>query len=469
MRNYLLLFFLLVFSLHLQRAAAQSVNPKLDSVLQHTLDSMRVLWNCKSLSAAIQLPNDAVWSGASGISSEVPAVDAAPDFVYGIGSVTKTVTAACVLQLADDGALNLDDSLHQWLDTFLFINPNITIRQLLRHESGIYDVVTSPTFQPQMGANPQVIWRLEDVIRVFIRAPLFQPGARWSYSNTNYLLLGLIIEAATGKPYHQVFRERFIDRLGLSSFAMAPFETVSPQIAHLWFDLTGDGVLDDAHQAFFGWDSFDSATGPAGSYYATPADLTKWMRAFASGAFHSAAMMDEVKPPVRPAFRAGPRYGLGLMERKFLSLTAYGHGGDSGYAASSFYFPEKDISISVATNDSRRNSWALASIITALLRSYLDCEALISAAENQSEMVFNPVVFPNPFSDEINIMTENPALKKLEKVILYNATGQQVSVLNQIESVNFWKAEGLKNLPTGFYLLVGWEGGRRIFTSRVVK
>ncbi|MCC6726697.1 MAG: beta-lactamase family protein, partial [Saprospiraceae bacterium] len=131
-------------------ALGQVVPTKLDSLLSHTLDSMRNVLGAKSLSAAMQLPDDAVWAFASGISSENPLVNVTVNDAYLIGSVTKTLTSACILQLHDEGVLSIDDSLHQWLDTFPYINPNITLRQLLRHTSGLHDVLATPGQQDSL-------------------------------------------------------------------------------------------------------------------------------------------------------------------------------------------------------------------------------------------------------------------------------------------------------------------------------
>ncbi len=162
---------------------AQSIPHPLDSMLQHTLDSMHTLLKSKGLGAAVQISSGGVWAGGAGVSSENPTV---PIEVFGIGSVSKTITAASILQLADEGILSLGDSLHEWLDTFNFINPNITIRQLLRHQSGIYNYTANPNFSPLLNAFPDSIWALEDLVSTFTKAPNFQPGAGWAYSNTNY-------------------------------------------------------------------------------------------------------------------------------------------------------------------------------------------------------------------------------------------------------------------------------------------
>ena len=462
------LFLFLFFSL---QSRAQTVPPKLDSMLHRTLDSMLAVVNAKGFGGAVQLPNGAVWAGGAGISSANPSEEINADHAFNIGSVTKTITAACVLQMADEGTLSLGDSLHQWLDTFQYINPNITVRQLLRHQSGIYDVFANPDAQPLWLQNPDSIWRQEDIITTFVRPPLFQPGASFSYSNTNYLLLGLLIEAASGKPYYQELRERFFTPLGLGSLSAMPLEPRPPSIAHLWLDLNGDGQVEDAHDFFSNWNSFATASGAAGIYYATPSDMARWMRAYMGGTLLSPAMMAQAKATVSTPFNGGTRYGLGLMERNFQTYKAFGHGGDAGYSASVWYFPAQDVSVAVLNNDGRRNSWTLAPVVLALLKTYIACTTMVSAPDLATAEPMR--VFPNPFSGELNLSVNIPAGIREARVVLTNALGEQVAS----EPLRDWPADqqtvrlsSLEKLPAGLYFsTLVLDGRMATGTTKVVK
>ena len=454
----------------LTKSAAQTIHPKLDSLLRVTLNDQRILLNVKGLGAAIQFSNGNIWAGASGISSQLPNVSMDTTQVFGIASITKTVTAACVLQMADEGLLQLDDSLHEWLDTFQYINPNITIRQLLRHQSGIYDVLSAPSFQNILYADPDSIWQLADVVETFIAPPYFQPGAAWRYSNTNYLLLGMIVEKVAGQPYQEVFRDRFLDPKGLASFSMQPFEPLQNYLVHAWIDLNGDGTVDDAHSLLSNWHSFDAATAPAGSYYATPSDLARWIRAFAGGSLLSPGMMAQAKTTVATAFPANTRYGLGLMERTFLTHKAFGHGGDSGYSGSAWYFPDLDQSIVVLNNDASKNSWQIAPAVQALLKTYLDYEATLAAP--LVEHIFQVKASPNPFSNEISLSCSLPVDTDTLEWTLSNQLG--VTVLagrspafsgNTFET----KLQGSDQLSPGLYYLQCFVGGARIAVQKVLK
>jgi hypothetical protein len=118
------------------------------------------------------------------------------------------------------------------------------------------------------------------------------------------------------------------------------------------------------------------------------------------------------------------RYGLGIMERKFWGLTAYGHGGDIGYSSITYYFPAKDISITVLNNDSKKNSWALAPIVQALMKNYLDYEASVSTATPWAFTDLNPQVYPNPFTNEVFVSLNLPNRIQEAQYTLTDALGK---------------------------------------------
>jgi D-alanyl-D-alanine carboxypeptidase len=450
--------FILLNSLTLK---AQGVPPLLDSLLQATLDQQQINLNVKALSAAVQFPDGSVWAGAAGFSSEFPFVKADTSMVFGIASISKTVTAGCILQMADDGLLNLDDSLHQWLDTFPHINPNITIRQLLRHQSGIFDVLSAPDFQPTLLADPDSIWQLADVVETFINVPDFQPGAGFKYSNTNYILLGMIAEKVAGQPYYTEFRERFLTPLGLEAFSMRPHEPNTHPVAHAWYDFNGDGTVESAHNLLSTWHSFDAATGPAGSYYATASDVARWIRALVGGSVLSADMLAQAKTTVAAGFPAGTRYGLGLMERNFLGNKAYGHGGDFVYSGSAWYFPEKDKSVAVLNNDGSKTSWQIAPAVQALLKTCLDYEMTLSAPLVENS--WHVEVFPNPFDKAFFLQTPAPT-----DWILRNTMGVVMRSGHTANSAGD-RVAGLEDLPAGLYLLECYKDGKRFDTQKLLK
>ncbi len=470
MMKHLRLFLILFVILMNRNVSAQSSGyPVLDAMLSTTLDSIRTVLNAKSLNAAVQFPDTAVWAGASGISGAF--VNATTNDAYLIGSVTKTITSACILQLVDDGVLSLDDSIHQWLDTIQYINPDITIRQLLRHQSGLYDVLNNPNCQPALMANQSLVWSASDLVNTFILPPPAAPGGAWSYCNTNYFLLGMIIESATGNPFWVEIRNRFYSNFGYSTFGIPAFESYSQPVAHLWLDLNGDGVLDDAHNFYFNYLALNSAAGAAGGYYATASDLSRWMRTYMRGDVVSQAMMNEAKTVVNASGSQGGKYGLGLMRNTFQGLVAYGHGGDLAYAASSWYIPDRDISISVLMNHNGFTSWTLLPVVSALLKTYNTWLNLTSINE-EATSIQKLNAYPNPFNDQITIDFKTSSNVNDLRVVLRNTLGQEINSTAEFHSSNngyVCTISNLDQLQNGFYLVQLEDQGNVVAVSRLIK
>lgn len=442
----------------------QTIHPELDARLKKTLDSMLIKVSTKSLSAAIQMKDNAIWADAKGISSILPKVDVTTHDVYLIGSVTKTITSACILQLQEEGLLNINDSLHQWLDTMQYINPNVTIRQLLQHTSGIYDVLQNPSNQPILNLDLTKIWTPEELIQNFIKPPLFQPGASWSYCNTGYFLLDMIIKKATGRRFYQEYRDRFFTPMQLNSFAIPSFEPMNSPVAHVWLDITGDGITDDAHNYYISHNALNSTGGAAGGYYSTPTDCSIWMRSLMSGKILGETMMNELEKTVNSTTPGG-KYGLGIMKNTILGYEAWGHGGDLGYHASSWYFPALDISISVFNNDGAKTSWDLLPVVAALIKTYTQNISL-SSENLRDDLMIN--VYPNPFTDRIEIKLPENMEGKLS-IDLIDETGKIVKskIIDKTEAaVNL---EGLKNLKNGPYFLNITSGAKIIRTMKFIK
>ncbi len=472
MKKILQFLFVILFLSPFVALNAQNVPKKLDSLLTRTLDSMRTVLKNKSLSAAIQFPNNMLWSGAKGVSSENPLTYVKPNDTYLIGSVTKTITSACILQLFDEKKLNLDDSLFKWVDTFKYVNPNITIRQLLRHQSGIYDVLQNPQNQPMMLAKKDSVWSLKNLIKTFIKPASFPAGAGWEYSNTNYYLLAMIIEKATGQPYYKELRKRFFTPLGLTSFSIPAFEPLPTNIAHVWIDLNGDAITDDAHAFYTSWKSLNAEAGPCGGYYATASDVSKWMYQYMRGNLTSPTTMAQAQMTVSGAgLPNGTTYGLGLMSRSIFNMKAIGHGGDLSYSASSWYFPSKDMSISVLNNDSKFTSWTLLPTVTELMRTYTKYEKSVAVSEilqNQTTLTASP----NPFSENTLVVLTLPESVSEMQIMVTNTLGEKVILLKKqnLEAGSHPIFIGdLSTLPNGLYLMSLVLDGKMIKTTKLLK
>ncbi|MBL7997848.1 MAG: serine hydrolase [Candidatus Kapabacteria bacterium] len=452
----------------------QAMEPALKEKLAAVLDSMQRTMKVKSLSAAVRSGNT-TWAGARGLSGAFDSVTT--NSIYLIGSTVKTITSSCILQLADEQKLSLDDSIGRYLDPIEFIDPKITIRQLLRHQSGLFDILSNTSFQPTMLANRSTVFDAEDLVVAFIQKPQFAPGAGWAYCNTNYFLLGMIIKKITGNPFYTEFRNRYFDPLGLGSFVIPAFEKRPAQpVAHVWFDLNGDGTQEDAHDFYYNWLSLNSAAGAAGGYYATASNVAEWMQKSMRGDLYSAAMQQQARTTVPSSGLPGSTYGLGLMKRDFLGITGYGHPGDLSYSSSAWYFPRIDVSISVLMNDSRQslNSWSLVPVVTALLKAYNDVVPLSVDGEEQPAAMPSVSLnaYPNPADGDLTVTLDLPRNPARVEIVLSDIIGSEIlrtSTTGANQGINVFTLPLGGGIPRGLYVVTAVVDGLPVQSIRIIK
>ena len=304
------------------------------------------------VAAAVLDPGYAVWTGASGNST--PETPMSPGMVFDVGSVAKNFEAALVLQLAEEGKLCLDDSLSQWLPPLTNVSGDITIRQLLSHTSGVFNVFEHPDF-PWLGPDTDYAreWQFEEVFDAFVSQPYFAPGEGQYYSSTNYLLLTRVVEVAGNAPVETLLRSRLIVPNGLQN----TYVTVSApppaeyNVAHPWADIGGDGDYEDLLGIPLTWKA--SLTHPV--IYSTPGDIIIWLHSlYNEQSVLSPASMDEMLsfPRIPIVDSGGLRFGLGVADfSQVLGVPVIGHAGSSlGYSAAALYFPETGTSVAWMLN-----------------------------------------------------------------------------------------------------------------------
>jgi D-alanyl-D-alanine carboxypeptidase len=244
------------------------------------------------------------------------------DVVWRIGSITKTFTAVAVLQLAEQGTVDLDAPVATYLDSTL-VPEGVTVRHLLQHTSGIPDY--TPTLNDVARSCPPSVDPLSYVEGL---PPDFPPGARWAYSNTNYLILGQLIEAVTGEPPAAIIRRRIIDPLGLADTYLEGSEPGPPPVpAFADFYDTGPGPI-----------TCDTPIWPDATeagMVSSAADLDAFLRALFGGHLLSAATLEEMLATNDEG------YGLGiqrLLGSPVEDVEFYGNGGGVvGYRSVALY------------------------------------------------------------------------------------------------------------------------------------
>jgi D-alanyl-D-alanine carboxypeptidase len=304
------------------------------------------------ISAAVIVPGYKTWFGVTGFSH--PNVPITADMLFDVGSVQKNFEAALVLQLAEGGRLSLDDPIDQYLPAYTNVDGKITIRQLLNHTSGIYNVFEHPDFPwVRSDIDYSKVWQKEEVFTSFVLSPYGPPGYAQHYSSTNYLLITAIVEKVTGAAVPEEIERVFLNPLQLEHtfVSMGQLPPASYAVAHPWVDIDQDGKLDDLHGLPRTW--IATLTHPV--MFSTPQDLAYWLNAL----YHervvlsSSSMVEMLTfPETTLQDPDGRQLGLGVMEyTDILDMPVFGHGGSSlGYSAAALYLPEVGVSIAWLIN-----------------------------------------------------------------------------------------------------------------------
>jgi D-alanyl-D-alanine carboxypeptidase len=245
-----------------------------------------------------------------------------------VGSLTKTVIATITLQLVGQGRLRPTDTVERWLPGAVPNGDAITLRMLLNHTSGIFDYVTDPDWNAAVLANPYRYWSPQELIAVAnAHPPLFPPGHGLSYSNTGYILVGLVLETVTGQPVQDLVSQRVARPLRLHDTFFATSGRFRGAYAHGYFppSLTGGGYLDTSSwPPSFAW--------TAGALVSTAPDLARFYQALLSGRLLLPALLHAMTTTVTDPAYPGLESGLGIFSYATPCGTAWGHeGGIPGY------------------------------------------------------------------------------------------------------------------------------------------
>ncbi|MBN1996207.1 beta-lactamase family protein [candidate division KSB1 bacterium] len=319
--------------------------------MQNVLDKNIRRHHVRGVSAAVVFPNGEIWTGVSGISHDSVAVK--PDMLFAIGSITKNIVAALVLQLAEEGVLSLDDPLSKWLPKYAFVDSTITIRQLLNHTSGLYMFWDNQALWDALKRDRTKVWTPEEVLS-YIKEPYFSRGEGWHYSNTNYLLAAMIVEKATGSKISSEFRKRFWQPLDFCQVFLAIEETIPDYQIHVYGDNFQFGSR-EMDLTFEPRASHDSITWGSAGIFITAEELARWSHALFQGKVLQQQSMEQMLQFVKFKPVANMRaYGLGVQRytRNFaFGKDAIGHGGANiGSSTYMVYLPDYHISIVVMIN-----------------------------------------------------------------------------------------------------------------------
>jgi len=415
---------LLLALLLLTSLSAQGFDNQLSSTLQNQLDQFRNKYHFTGMSVAIVSDDYGIWTGTSGFSQESINSSISSEMIFSIGSVTKTYVATLIMQLEDEGILSIDDSLFQWLPIYPNIDSTITIKQLLKHESGIFNLTDNPLFFQVLNQDHLHIWQDEEIILKLVDKPLFEPGEKYSYSNTNYILLGMILKKATGKSISSLLKERILEPLNLSHTFLAIEDSLKSPIVHGWFDVNGDSKLDDFTNF---WDpkAFYSALWTAGAMCSTAEETAIFMKALFNGDLVSANSLNKMS-----TINSSSHSGLGLFGFTTSdNISMLGHDGFTlEYSAFVYYDVASKNTYSILVNQRDLNQISMSLIMEFIesLKNYTPT-SIPSESTEPSSFVLNQN-YPNPFNPTTMISF---SLQKSDfvQLTIFNMLGKQIRTL----------------------------------------
>jgi D-alanyl-D-alanine carboxypeptidase len=290
-------------------------------------------------SVAVAKNGNVIYANAFGFRTQTDnqTLPANADTKYHIWSITKMYTATMVLQLVEEGKLSLDATLNRYFPNIANAS-SITIRQMLSHQSGIHDFT-------QIGDSvslPKNDTRQEMVLAIAAQKPEFAPGERFEYSNSNYLLLGYILEDIEQTSFAEILSRRILHPLGLTNtfYQKAVADTIQNCAKAYQF-------VDDRWQYVEEGSLGTNVPGAAGSIVSTPADMTKAITALFAGRLLSPASLNQMTT-------TQDFYALGIMKMPHYDLPGWGHSG--GYIASHsilIYYPQDSLAVAYCTNGVR--------------------------------------------------------------------------------------------------------------------
>jgi D-alanyl-D-alanine carboxypeptidase len=330
--------------------------------LQSVLDSIHAAGRFPGVTAGVVLGDGTSFGLASGFADTAARIPMTPAARLLQGSVGKTYVAAVALQLVHEGKLRLDEKVATYLGNEpwyarLANGADVTVRQLMNHTSGIVRYEFKPEFTRDLTASPTKVWQPRELIAYLLDSPApFAPGQGWEYSDSNYILLGMIIERVTGNSYYAEMQRRLLTPLDLRNTVPSNSQTI-PGLVQGYagpnnpFGGTDAMVVDGRFtiNPQFEW------TG--GGIASTSEDLARWAKALYEGRAFDSSLMQQALDGVPARLGRDVRYGLGIMLRPTPLGMTWGHSGFfPGYLTEVMYFPETKVAIAVQVNTSVQRS-----------------------------------------------------------------------------------------------------------------
>ncbi|MCC3654095.1 beta-lactamase family protein [Streptomyces sp. S07_1.15] len=276
-----------------------------------------------------------VWNGSSGVADLETERPRLPKDRFRVGSITKTFVATVLLQLESERRIDLDDTVEEWLPGVVRGNGNdgrkITVRQLLNHTSGLFDYTSDAAFAenlfgPGFLEHRYDTWTPEQLVRVgTAHEPDFAPGTDWNYSNTNYILAGMVIERVTGAEYAEEIERRILRPLRLRATTVPGTDPDMPRPHGRAYSPLGGDPVEKIHDVT---ELNPSVAGAAGEMISTTGDLNRFYRALVRGKLLPDRQLKAMLTTVETGEEGIEHYGLGIYPQTLsCDVTIWGHSG----------------------------------------------------------------------------------------------------------------------------------------------
>jgi len=339
-------------------AGAPPQEQALAGALQGHLDALTAPVAVPGVTLGVVLPDGTVLALASGVSDTASAVPMAPSDRMLQGSVGKTYVAAVALQLVSEGRLDLDAHVSEYLGDLPYYDrlPNaadVTVRNLMNHTSGIVRYEFNPAFLEDLTADPMRTFTPEQRLEyLFDSEPPFAAGEGWDYSDTNYILVAMIVESITGRTLYEEIEDRVLEPLDFDDTVPSD----RPEVPGLVQGYAGPG------NDFGGFDAMvidgRLAINPqfewaGGGMASTTGDLARWIRDIHEGRAYDPSLLEQARTGPEAPLGPNGHYGLGVIMMTLPAGEAWGHSGFMpGYRTEAYYFPEYGFSLALQLNTS---------------------------------------------------------------------------------------------------------------------
>jgi CubicO group peptidase (beta-lactamase class C family) len=402
-QRFATVFVILAFAVLNASAQAQlpaELREKIDKIATDALTKTGV----PSASLVVVKNGQIAYAKAYGDARIEPKAPATPEMRYSIGSISKQFTAAAILLLQEQGKLSLDDKVARFVPDLTRAN-EVTIRQLLSHTSGYQD------YWPQDYVFPMMLQPVtaQKILEMWARKPLdFEPGTKWQYSNTNYVIAGVIVEKASGMPLLQFLRAKVFTPLEMKSVTNIDQDRLgeTDPTGYMRYAL---GPLRPAPKEGKGW------LFAAGELAMPAQDLARWDISIIEQKLLKPASYRELASEVVLKNGLGTRYGLGVSVAMMAGHRALSHSGEvSGFTADNIVFPDEGAAVAVLTNqDAAGAASAIAGGIAPLLLATNDAATpqKLDQARKIFEGLQHGTIDRSLFTDNANSYFNEQALK----------------------------------------------------------